>query len=1195
MAQAADTAPREWRAGDLVLDVYEVRDTIRSGGMGLVHRVLHRGWNVELAVKAPRPGLVGTGQGLLDFETEAATWAGLAEHPHTVSCVYVRRLDGVPRVFAEWLDGGSLAEAVHSGRLYEGGHRAALRRILDVGVQTAWGLEHAHRHGLIHQDVKPANVMLDRDGTAKVTDFGLAKARAAAGESSTAPPGASVLAGYGGMTPAYCSPEQADAAAWTADSGRPSPLLTRATDAWSWALTVLEMFTGYPPCQYGQAGAEVLAEFRSQGADEERDERIPGLPEGLGALLERCLAADPAQRPKDMGELAVGLAAIYAGATGEPYPRPGPQSAVRLADSLSNQALSMLDLGRGDEADALWQRAVEADPYNPHAAFNRGLHHWRTGRLTDSQVAADLDGVRAADPDSPDARGDYLLGLFHLERGDADGARTLLRTAAERVPGDREFAAALDRAEQAAGGGDTYTLTGHTAEVYGLAVSADRRTAVSAARDGTLRVWDLPGRACRQVIAATDGDIALYGLAIDGAATLAIAGPHEGDAQIWDLRTGQLLQVLDHGDDHVGWMSGFGPGQVAMSADGGLALTALAEGGRVQVWEPRTGRLLREFGNGPRGKGGSLLDGLGLSADGRLALARDRSADGTTGTLHVWDPHTGELLRALDTGFRDAELSADGRTAVTCAGNNVQVWDVATGRTTCTVDRPGGLGNYFTVTEDGRHAVGVDTNTTQLWETATGRCLRTWRQGGNCVASPDGRLVLTGDNAGTITVREVAPPGPPAPWSYPLPRPADARVRAQEAVRRALDHSALLLDEGFTKAAAEEVRRARALPGYRRHRELLQRWQEIGRRSRRAGLTDAWRRATPPMVGLEPHSVRDEETAILELHSGAGLFELTSTREGTRLRLLDLRDGSRRGYFEGDIDVQRDLTVTADDRLVLSAGADGVIRGWDVESGRCVRELKGRWGRVFRVKAAADGSVALSGGRKRTIRVWDLEHGAYLGALRGHRSAVSEFGISADGRYAYSYADDGPWLWDVPRRRRIAALGGGDWLGFALSGSGTALWSRHRDGTVRVWDVPTGSCLHTFTGHDPDRHLMDVGCSFDGTVGASVSDDRTLRVWDLHTGACRHVGGLGTAFPVYSVRGLAVSADGRFAVTGGQDGVLRVWDLDSGECLRTLDAHTSAVMWLTISADGHAVISRDRSGATRVWELDWDYDVPAGP
>ena len=86
---------------------------------------------------------------------------------------------------------------------------------------------------MIHQDVKPANVLMLPDGTAKITDFGLAKARAAAGELVMADAGRSILVSTGGMTPAYCSPEQAN-----------NEPLSRKTDIWSWAVSVLEMLLG---------------------------------------------------------------------------------------------------------------------------------------------------------------------------------------------------------------------------------------------------------------------------------------------------------------------------------------------------------------------------------------------------------------------------------------------------------------------------------------------------------------------------------------------------------------------------------------------------------------------------------------------------------------------------------------------------------------------------------------------------------------------------------------------------------------------------------------------------------------------------------------------------------------------------------------------------------------------------------------
>lgn len=144
--------------------------------MGVVYRVRHLGWVMDLAVKAPHAERSTADEFRVERECEA--WVGLGLHPNTMSCAYVRRLGGVPRAFA--VGRQRHARAVVSGRrLYEGERRDVLRWMLDVAIQFPWGLEHAHERGLVHQDVKPANVMLTPDGVVKVTDFGLARARVA--------------------------------------------------------------------------------------------------------------------------------------------------------------------------------------------------------------------------------------------------------------------------------------------------------------------------------------------------------------------------------------------------------------------------------------------------------------------------------------------------------------------------------------------------------------------------------------------------------------------------------------------------------------------------------------------------------------------------------------------------------------------------------------------------------------------------------------------------------------------------------------------------------------------------------------------------------------------------------------------------------------------------------------------------------
>ena len=464
---------RIWKPGDLLLgQKYQVLELApgvpyAEGGVGMVHRVHHLEWDIDFAVKSPKPAFVLSESGKQSFEHECKTWMDLGLHTNVVTCYFFRRIGGIPRVFAEYVADGTLKDWIADGRLYQGTTEEILERILDIAIQFAWGLDHAHSKGLLHLDVKPGNVMMAK-GTAKVTDFGLAKA---IGEGSEKADGLSSQA-CDGMTPSYCSPEQYDAFSryqdetktnvqgtvprtqndfLSSDDGDPAelitatqtPEITKQSDIWSWAISILTMFHGRSPCRKGgQTAAEVFEVFLKMAPSEKR----PVIPSKMVELLRHCFQKKPADRPASMGIVADRLVEIYREVFGKSYPRTKPADTASNAESLSNRAISMLDLGKTREAVKDIHKAAGMCSWHPQITFNAAMIDWRFGLISDMQALDRMDELTKHNAQDPYSH--YALGLLQLERANPRGALLSLGKAVELDDERPEFTKAFERCQK---------------------------------------------------------------------------------------------------------------------------------------------------------------------------------------------------------------------------------------------------------------------------------------------------------------------------------------------------------------------------------------------------------------------------------------------------------------------------------------------------------------------------------------------------------------------------------------------------------------------------------------------------------------------------------------------------------------------------------------------------------------------------
>ncbi len=389
--------------GDSILNLYEVKSNPYIGGMGSVVRVHHSTWNVDLAMKQPRAELWDKAKKEM-FTKECESWISLGLHPNIVTCYYVRNIDGIPSVFSEWMDSGSLKDLIQSKQLYQGTENAKLFRIIDIMIQSACGLAYAHSQKLIHQDVKPANILCGKDGSVKIADFGLANVKKLSYSYNSKVANATTLAENGGYTLLYCSPEQM--------KGHP---VSMRTDIWSWAVTALEMMVGGCKWTNGPLAGYAYTSYLDHAV-------VKIIPE-IKLLLSRCFKENENERPHDFKEIINELKKIYHKASGSAYVRDSIFESKQSVEFLNNKALSYLDLGKTNDADRTWQEALSMDPLNPDVNYNYTLYRWRCGKITDKEAISTLEQLYKKNNLPETAKG---LSMLLCESGQYSLARALL-------------------------------------------------------------------------------------------------------------------------------------------------------------------------------------------------------------------------------------------------------------------------------------------------------------------------------------------------------------------------------------------------------------------------------------------------------------------------------------------------------------------------------------------------------------------------------------------------------------------------------------------------------------------------------------------------------------------------------------------------------------------------------------------------
>jgi eukaryotic-like serine/threonine-protein kinase len=1153
------TAPR--RVGRFRVEAF-----LGAGAFGDVYRARDPHLERDVALKLAKPEMLSSPERVERFLREARAAAGL-QHPHIVAVHDAGNEEGRYYIASAFIRGETLEHRLKQARPDTARTARWIR-------QLAEALAYAHRQGVVHRDVKPANVMIDERDEPSLMDFGLARRH---DDEHARTQDGKILG-----TPQYMAPEQA-----RGDSAAVGP----ASDQYALGVLLFEALTGRAPF----VGTVELVLFHHCETDPPRPRSIDRrISRDLETICLKCLEKSPARRYADCAALAEDLRRQ---ADGEPIAARRIGTLERagkwcrknpLSASLSALVALTLIVGAAVAGFFAWQSNDNAVRYLNEAIVSKtNEKRANTNEKSAKNALAESEKQRKA-----------------ADESDRESARRLVRLLVAdgwRAVADGDSLAALPKFVQAFQADSRNPLAEPT---HRLRIAATLRTCPR-----LVQAW-FPEHGASSAVFSPDGRLVLSAGA-DG-------------AQLWDVESGEAVgKPLRQSSALEG---------AEFSPDGKRIVTWTFSAGRTsagaQLWNAADGE--------PIGKAmqlGTQINRASFSSDGRyvrLALTWVGHPisifDGTTG-----EPAKAPWMESKATN-RDAVFAGQATRVLEIVDSSARLWDHSTGKALGATFQL--AGEFRHLSAEGTRVLSVESfkKHFDVQDAATGRRVRPAIETGRtilqAILSPDGT------RAATVYEQEMweagSRPLKPAEaqiWDVDTGRPIGVPFRLGEDVKNVAfaSNGDQVLTIGATEARLWDVVSGLPVTPPLRHRQGLH-GVRISPDSRRIltrgngslrlwdlAVTDFLRGINPsgPIAGARygmggPSAIAlssDDRSLLLNVLWRSRSWDARTTQPLAEFSADGFGSGVARFSPKGD----------------LVAGGGWVQEGnqsfaaafvWDAQSGKVAAGplrhdnpvLKPGQPHVQTLAFHPDGTSLATGGQDGSVRLWDVRTGRPLGEPKQHGNQIKSVAFSGDGSHLLSVADPGPpaigevRVWDTktgseflglafpkasyaavlrfdgqsvavaansqgdgtgaPGVVEVRAIPGGALVGepmpqrervtvMTFRGDGRRLFVGCADGSARIYDAETGIPVTPILAHpievsqaifSRDGRLVFTSCGTDGFAPTSRIGE--VRVWDAETSEA--------VVPPFrhrkSVRTLAVTSAEDLLIAGGED-LVRFWDL----------------------------------------------------